>query len=320
MAYYIQIRNKAFGPFNTEQLSEMKFNGKISRTTLISENKIDWVNAENLEFLFTVAAKNDQQVSVTTNASSALSTVTWTPEPVNWFYSLDGKDGYGPVTVSAIIQMINSGTLHPDSVAWQEGQFAKKLIELPQFSKQFNNTLQNKNTSGTVDSVCSSCGSQFVPSSNFCPNCGTSRIPNSDSINSTGIGYADVLKKYADFNDRARRSEYWRFTVYNQIILPLVLISLGIILIFVLTAFGVRREVNIGVVIVLSAVYLLYNLLIFLPSLAVCVRRLHDTGNSGWMILMMLIPIVGFIILFILLIQDSQPATNKYGINPKFGE
>ena len=61
----------------------------------------------------------------------------------------------------------------------------------------------------------------------------------------------------------------------------------------------------------------IYNLLILIPSLAVTVRRLHDVGKSGWMLLIGLIPLVGAIWLLILLLRDSEAGENKYGPNPK---
>lgn len=63
----------------------------------------------------------------------------------------------------------------------------------------------------------------------------------------------------------------------------------------------------------------LYSLFILIPSLAVAVRRLHDTGRSGWWILIGLIPIIGAIILILFDCQDSQENENKYGSNPKVG-
>jgi uncharacterized membrane protein YhaH (DUF805 family) len=307
MSYYIQIRNKAFGPFNTEQLLEMKDNGKLGRLTNISENKIDWFTAENLEFLFPVPLQTTQQDHTALHASHTEQTVSVTPEPANWFYSHNGVNGYGPVTVSAITQMIKSGTLNAKSIVWQEGQ--------------------NEKASLTADLFCLVCGSPLLPASNVCPNCGLnvkSHRQNSNSelfgekSDSNRIAYADVLKKYADFSGRARRSEYWRFTIYNTIILPLFLTSIGIIIIFIMNILSAKTETNFIVIGVLSALYLLYNLLIFLPSLAVCVRRLHDTGNSGWLVLITLIPIVGLIILLVFLVQDSQPGNNQYGQNPKY--
>jgi uncharacterized membrane protein YhaH (DUF805 family) len=61
----------------------------------------------------------------------------------------------------------------------------------------------------------------------------------------------------------------------------------------------------------------LYNLAVFLPGLAVGIRRLHDIGKSGWWCLILLVPIVGFIVLLIFSCIDSQPGGNKYGPNPK---
>lgn len=61
----------------------------------------------------------------------------------------------------------------------------------------------------------------------------------------------------------------------------------------------------------------LYSIAVFIPSLAVTVRRLHDTGRSGWWLLLMFIPLIGPIILLVFLLTDSQPGTNKYGPNPK---
>jgi uncharacterized membrane protein YhaH (DUF805 family) len=65
---------------------------------------------------------------------------------------------------------------------------------------------------------------------------------------------------------------------------------------------------------ILSGLFVLANIL---PALAVGVRRLHDTGRSGWWLLIALIPLVGVIVLIIFYVQDSQPGVNKYGPNPK---
>ena len=61
----------------------------------------------------------------------------------------------------------------------------------------------------------------------------------------------------------------------------------------------------------------LYSLLILIPSIAVVVRRLHDTDRSGWWILISLIPLIGVIVLFVFICLDSQPGTNRFGANPK---
>jgi uncharacterized membrane protein YhaH (DUF805 family) len=64
-------------------------------------------------------------------------------------------------------------------------------------------------------------------------------------------------------------------------------------------------------------VHVLYNLTVLIPSIAVTVRRLHDTNRTGWWVLIGLIPIIGFIVLLIFTVQDSQKGENQYGPNPK---
>jgi len=113
-----------------------------------------------------------------------------------------------------------------------------------------------------------------------------------------------AMKKYVDFSGRARRKEYWMFTLFN-IIFSIVAIVLDNIL-------GTANE-DLGY----GLIYGLFGLAILLPTLAVTVRRLHDVGKSGWWIFISLIPIVGGIWLFILTLTDSQPGDNQYGANPK---
>lgn len=112
------------------------------------------------------------------------------------------------------------------------------------------------------------------------------------------------LQHYADFTGRARRSEYWYFVLFNFIVSILIGLSLGVIA---------------GLLNVPALVYLAYlwSLAVFIPSLAVSVRRLHDIGRSGWWLLLSLIPLVGAIILIIWYCTDSQPGANQYGPNPK---
>jgi uncharacterized membrane protein YhaH (DUF805 family) len=62
---------------------------------------------------------------------------------------------------------------------------------------------------------------------------------------------------------------------------------------------------------------ILYSLVILIPSIAVSVRRLHDTSRSGWWLLLCLIPLIGMVVLLIFMVQDSKPGQNQYGPNPK---
>ncbi|MGO9427002.1 MAG: DUF805 domain-containing protein [Steroidobacteraceae bacterium] len=116
--------------------------------------------------------------------------------------------------------------------------------------------------------------------------------------------YLEVLKKYAVFHGRARRKEYWYFILLSSIISTVLTIvdSLS-------GTFNSASEVGL-----LGGIYLLATLV---PSLAVTVRRLHDTGRSGWWILLGLVPVVGVIMLIVFLALDGSPQDNDYGTNPQ---
>lgn len=113
-----------------------------------------------------------------------------------------------------------------------------------------------------------------------------------------------AFKKYAEFNGRARRKEYWMFWLFNYLITMLLFI--------VELSSGTFNFGN-GI----GPLTGLFGLIMFLPSISVTVRRLHDVNKSGWFILISLIPIIGGIWLFIKLVTNSTPGTNKYGENPK---
>jgi len=124
--------------------------------------------------------------------------------------------------------------------------------------------------------------------------------------------YLKVLRNYAVFSGRARRSEYWYFVLFNFIFS----IVAAIIDHLIGTDFTLNT-VNGPFVLPYGYIYLLYALFIIIPSLAVGVRRLHDVGKSGWFMFISLIPIVGAIWLLVLFFTDSVPGANEYGLNPK---
>lgn len=110
--------------------------------------------------------------------------------------------------------------------------------------------------------------------------------------------YVEVLKKYAEFTGRARRTEYWMFVLINFII-SVVLMTVDVLL---GTPFNV-----------------IYGLAIIIPGIAVGVRRLHDIGKSGWMLLIAIIPLIGFIWLIVLFATSGDYGDNQYGSDPKGG-
>ena len=112
--------------------------------------------------------------------------------------------------------------------------------------------------------------------------------------------YIEALKNYAVFSGRARRKEYWYFTLFNFII--------AFVFGFISAFLGLDW---------LMILFYVYYLGILIPSLAVTIRRLHDTDHSGWWIFITFIPLVGTIIFFIFLVKNSTPGENQYGPNPK---
>lgn len=115
------------------------------------------------------------------------------------------------------------------------------------------------------------------------------------------------LKKYADFTGRARRKEYWMFT--------LLVIAASVVIGMVEGILGLS-----GTLAMYGPLSLLFMLAILIPSIAVGVRRLHDTNRSGWWMLIGLIPIVGSIVLLVFFVLEGTRGPNAYGPDPLEGE
>jgi uncharacterized membrane protein YhaH (DUF805 family) len=118
--------------------------------------------------------------------------------------------------------------------------------------------------------------------------------------------YLEVLKKYAVFEGRARRKEYWYFQLFN------FLISLALGFVDMFTGFF-DPETGLGF---FSGIYALG---VMIPGIAVSIRRLHDTGRSGWWLLINLVPLLGSIVFIYFTVLDSIPGSNEYGPSPKKG-
>lgn len=106
--------------------------------------------------------------------------------------------------------------------------------------------------------------------------------------------YVEVLKKYAVFEGRATRREYWMFTLVNT----LIIIASMFMLVF-----------SLNVITIIS----LYVIATLLPTIAVTVRRLHDSGKSGWWYLLTFVPSIGNLVLFIFTVLESETCENAYG-------
>jgi uncharacterized membrane protein YhaH (DUF805 family) len=115
-----------------------------------------------------------------------------------------------------------------------------------------------------------------------------------------------ALKKYADFSGRARRKEYWMFILFYA----LFAIAAGILDSMIISSAGVP----------FTPVLTLYSLAMIIPTLALAVRRMHDIGKSGAMILVSFIPLIGGIWFLILTVTEGTTGENQYGPDPKANE
>lgn len=110
--------------------------------------------------------------------------------------------------------------------------------------------------------------------------------------------YKKMWTNYAVFSGRASRSDFWYAFLFNW----LILIALSIFS-YVFSELGLIFQ-------------LIYNLARLIPWMALCFRRLHDTGKSGWFLLLEFIPVVGWIILLVLYAGEGEMGANQYGMNP----
>jgi uncharacterized membrane protein YhaH (DUF805 family) len=108
-----------------------------------------------------------------------------------------------------------------------------------------------------------------------------------------------VLENYANFEGRARRSEYWWFTLANVVVFVALFILGAISNVFLILLF-------------------VYWLALLVPSIAVAVRRLHDTDKAWYFILLGFVPFVGGIILLVLMVLDSTSGANQWGVSEKY--
>jgi uncharacterized membrane protein YhaH (DUF805 family) len=115
-----------------------------------------------------------------------------------------------------------------------------------------------------------------------------------------------VLERYAKFDGRAGRAEFWWYALANIVLYVAVWILVGI-------GFAIATGIGVLLIVVTFALYLA----LLVPSIAVAIRRLHDTDKSGWLLLIGLIPFVGPIILLVFYIQEGTAGPNQYGAGPE---
>ena len=121
------------------------------------------------------------------------------------------------------------------------------------------------------------------------------------------------LKRYADFSGRSRRKEYWMFTLGSVIVSVILYGIIG-------ASIGLGNPEDTGSLALMSGagiILLVFAVAIFIPSLAVQVRRFHDQDKSGWFILLNLVPYVGWIVVLVMMCIDGTRGPNRFGPDPK---
>ncbi len=128
------------------------------------------------------------------------------------------------------------------------------------------------------------------------------------------MGFTEAVKSvfsnYANFSGRARRSEYWYF------ILSAMLVQLMLYMLMAIGG-GFNRDAISLFAIIIALFTFIYDLVLIIPRISVSIRRLHDTGRSGWNLLWGFVPLIGSIIVLIFMATDSVQGENQYGPNPK---
>ncbi|HIX87882.1 MAG TPA: DUF805 domain-containing protein [Candidatus Akkermansia intestinavium] len=205
---------------------------------------------------------------------------------MNEFYYLDDQnETQGPVSLNDLISLMVAGRIQSTTLVARSGDAAWLPLT-------------------TV--IAASNGAGVPPTTVIAANGGYH-----DGMGLWDIFKLTMTKNFAEFSGRATRREYWMFQLAG--ILFWFVFSFAVVILS-----GVLSLIDESLVIVAMFLSYLYPLAILIPSLGIFVRRLHDTGRSGWVILLGLIPFVGPIILFIFTLLDSQPGTNAYGSSLKY--
>jgi uncharacterized membrane protein YhaH (DUF805 family) len=193
-----------------------------------------------------------------------------------WYYAVEGTS-IGPFDQGAFDQLVADGTVHRDTLVWQEG-----MEDWLPYSRA------GAGQGGTTASSATSHGDMHDPA----------RADANTFLGALKDGFA----RYVDFKTRSTRAQFWWWFLWSFIfgvVATLLDFSIGA---------GDTGPVNI-----------LVSLATFLPSLAVGIRRLHDIGRTGWWVLLMFIPVLGWIVLLVFYCTKTQEQPNQWGPIPQHG-
>ena len=210
------------------------------------------------------------------------------------FYYIENGKRNGPVHFDELIQLLKTGKIHRHTLIWCEKYDDWKKVSESGIDISF--------LPPTIESV-------VIHNENVIQ----------QNISNPFMHYINAFRRYADFEGRARRKEFWFFMLFHILIFILMMVfddAIGTDLIDKIDE-DMAEWIPIPVFGIFSTIYYLVSLL---PSLAITARRLHDTGKTGWLQTLEYIPLINLVACIILIIfycQDSQYGENRYGFNPK---
>ncbi|QKV18591.1 DUF805 domain-containing protein [Oricola thermophila] len=203
-----------------------------------------------------------------------------------WFWARDNEQN-GPVDIAEIDTLISARKIGPDTLVWREGMsdWQPAATALP---------------GSSIPSSWPSPSAKRPHNATQPPDRGSSGTDAKATHHPSGFRECVMhcFSNYARFRGRARRPEFWYFAIFNYAVLA------GLIAIAPYLSNLPRKHELLGVA---------YLLAVFVPSLAVGVRRLHDTGRSGWWLLIWLVPVIGPIALVILFASRGEDVENRFG-------
>ena len=284
--YYYKNRGQTLGPFDLGQIQQRAKRAQVSNRSEISVDGFSWQPAQNFPEIFAGSTAAPPSAAM----SSAAPAVAVVEEAAEWYYMLNGEQ-QGPVTEGQLQQMIGLGNVKDTDHVWKDGMIDWLEIRyVPDLAVQQANTPQPMTQQPMMPQYPAAVGLSWYQ-----------WLPNA------------IKTKYADFSGRARRKEFWFFQLHYMLMLYAGLFAL---LFFegLLTEWEGFGEA--GIIVLAPGYFLVYTLILFVPFLAVNVRRLHDVDKSGWWLLIHFVPF-GPLVLLVFFCQDGDSGPNRYGPNPK---
>lgn len=222
-------------------------------------------------------------------------------ENAQFYYNVNGNNA-GPVSAEELVNLAKQGEINRDTLVWRQGYEDWKKLSESEIDVSF--------LPPPIKAAPQPVAAQTPPPMRF-NQAYAGQTQMAASGENVFMYYINAFKQYVTFQGRARRKEYWFFTLFHLLAF--------ILLVIIENAVGATYNIYLDYYTVypigiLSSIYLIASAL---PQLAVTVRRLHDTGKSGWLYLLMFIPIIGAIVILVFTCMDSQFGANQYGENPK---